>query len=65
MHLKNRQIVQTPISHSTLKVFWKSHTSNLLDFSLALLLQCDQNHDSNLTSNWREKDEKSVNKIKD
>ena len=22
--LKNRQIVQTPISHSTLKVFWKS-----------------------------------------
>ena len=23
MHLKNRQIVRTPISHSTLKVFWK------------------------------------------
>ena len=23
IHLKNRQIVQTPISHSTLKVFWK------------------------------------------
>ena len=23
IHLKNRQIVQTPIFHSTLKVFWK------------------------------------------
>ena len=50
IHLRNRQNVQTPISDSTLKVFLKLHASNLLDFSLPLLIHFDQNHHSNLTS---------------
>ena len=46
---QKRQIVQIPISHST-RYFEKCHASNLLDFPLPLLLQCDRNHHSNLTS---------------
>ena len=59
IHLKNRQIVQTPFSLSTLNVFWKSHLKSTR-FLLLVLFQCDQNRHCNLTSHWREKAEESV-----
>ena len=48
---RNRNFVQTPISHSTLKLDRKKiHAAKPLAFSLHFLFRRDQNHYSNLTS---------------
>ena len=48
---KIRIFVQTPFSHSTLKLEWKKiHAAKPLAFSLHFLFRRDQNHHSNLTS---------------
>ena len=48
---RNRIFVQTPFSHSTLKLERKKiHAAKPLGFSLHFLFRRDQNHYSNLTS---------------
>ena len=48
---RNRIFVQTPFSHSTLKLERKKiHAAKPLAFSLHFLFRRDQNHHSNLTS---------------
>ena len=48
---RNRIFVQTPFSHSTLKLEQKKfHAAKPLAFSLHFLFRRDQNHYSNLTS---------------
>ena len=47
---RNRIFVQTPFSHSTLKLERKIHAAKPLAFSLHFLFRRDQNHHSNLTS---------------
>ena len=48
---RNRNLVQTPFSHSTLKLERKKiHAAKPLAFSLHFLFRRDQNHYSNLTS---------------
>ena len=48
---RNRIFVQTPFSHSTLKLERKKiHAASPLAFSLHFLFRRDQNHYSNLTS---------------
>ena len=47
---RNRIFVQTPFSHSTLKLERKKSTPQILTFSLNFLFWCDQNYYSNLTS---------------
>ena len=47
---KNRIFIQTPFSHSTLKLEQKIHAAKPLAFSLHFLFRRDQNHYSNLTS---------------
>ena len=48
---RKRIIVQTPFSHSTLKLERKKiHAAKPLAFSLHFLFRRDQNHHSNLTS---------------
>ena len=48
---RNRIFVQTPFSHSTLKLERKKiHAAKPLAFSLHFLFRRDQNHYSNLTS---------------
>ena len=48
---RNRIFVQTPFSHSTLKLERKKiHAAKPLAFSLRFLFRRDQNHYSNLTS---------------
>ena len=47
---RNRILVQTPFSHSTLKLEQKNHAPKPLAFSLHFLFRRDQNHYSNLTS---------------
>ena len=47
---RNRIFVQTPFSHSTLKLEQKNHAAKPLAFSLHFLFRRDQNHHSNLTS---------------
>ena len=47
---RNRIFVQTPFSHSTLKLEQKNHAAKPLAFSLHFLFRRDQNHYSNLTS---------------
>ena len=62
-HLKNRQSVQTPIFHYSLKAFEKSLNWNLLSFLLPLLFQCDHNYQSKFTSRWPEKTKKKREQI--
>ena len=48
---RNPKFVQTPFSHSTLKLERKKiHAAKPLGFSLHFLFRRDQNHYSNLTS---------------
>ena len=48
---RNRIVVQTPFSHSTLKLEQKKiHAAKPLAYSLRFLFRRDQNHYSNLTS---------------
>ena len=47
---RKRIFVQTPFSHSTLKLEKKIHAAKPLAFSLHFLFRRDQNHYSNLTS---------------
>ena len=48
---RNRIFVQTPFSHSTLKLEQKKiHAAKPLAFSLYFLFRRDHNHNSNLTS---------------
>ena len=47
---RNRIFVQTPFSHSTLKLEQKNHSAKPLAFSHHFLFRRDQNHHSNLTS---------------
>ena len=50
---RNRIFVQTPFSHSTLKLEQKKiHAAKPLAFSLHFLFRRDQNHHSNLTSKF-------------
>ena len=47
---RKRIFVQTPFSHSTVKLEQKNHAAKPLAFSLHFLFRRDQNHYSNLTS---------------
>ena len=47
---RKRIFVQTPFSHSTLKLKQKIHAAKPLAFSLNFLFRRDQNHYTNLTS---------------
>ena len=58
----NLIFVQTPFSHSTLKLEQKIHVTKPLAFSLHFLFRRDQNHDSNLTSKIMKMSEKTVPK---
>ena len=49
---RKRFIVQTPFSHSTSILEQKNHAAKALNFSLQFLLQRDQKHYSNLTSEF-------------
>ena len=63
---RNRIFVQTPFSHSTLKLERKKiHAAKPLAFSLHFLFRRDQNHYSNLTSKIMKMREQILKKKKD
>ena len=60
--MKNRKILQTQVSHSTLKLDWEKPHLKLIDVSLPVLTRRDQNNHPNLASPCREQAEESVNR---
>ena len=48
--VRKRNFIQTPFSHSALKLEQKNHAAKLLAFSLHFLFRRDQNHNSKMTN---------------